>query len=101
MSSPSKKISIVVISYAVPPEAVQLREGFSISFQCSKSFRGCASELGVNSGSWGFVANCFNVRRDAGTLKAFSNLGSDRQVGFSFLEAVSKFCNPFPAMAVS
>ena len=55
MSSPSKKISIVVISYAVPPEAVQLREGFSISFQCSKSFRGCASELGVNSGSWGLL----------------------------------------------
>jgi hypothetical protein len=36
MSSPSKKIRIVVISYAVPPEAVQLREGFSISFQYSK-----------------------------------------------------------------
>jgi hypothetical protein len=36
MSSPSKKIRIVVISYAVPPEAVQLREGFSISFKYSK-----------------------------------------------------------------
>jgi hypothetical protein len=55
----------------------------------------------VNSGSWGFVANCFNVRRDAGTLKVFSNLGSDCRVEISFLGAVSKFCNPFPTMAVS
>jgi hypothetical protein len=29
----------------------------------------------VNSESWGFVANCFNVRRVADTLRVSSNLG--------------------------
>jgi hypothetical protein len=65
-----------------------------------QTFRACASELRVNSGSWGFVANCFNVRRVADTLRVSSNLGSDCRVGFSFLEDVSEFRSPFPAMVI-
>jgi hypothetical protein len=91
-----------VISYAVPPKEDQIKRGGGFHIvSMFQTFRACASELRVNSGSWGLVANCFNVRGVAVTLRVSPNLGSDCRVGFSFLEAVSEFCSPFPAMAIS